>query len=265
MLVFIILVILLLALYIIVKKCLSDDNYDEKITEIKQPIEKNKNIYKIKYSVNLNLDKETCLSKANQNDSEALFELSYRYYYGIEIEKNLINAVKYAKKSAELENYNGKYFYYVLYYNLGENYGINREYAERCLVTVGHKSNNYEAKYYIGKMLLKDIFSEDKSYLTKNNESDEFEIAVVAIMDLRECFVAGRCVPPKTKYGDAARDLLIEFKNLLEILLVGVEQADGHKLDEYEAKERAFELITSRLYDFDEPSVNIDDLIKELS
>ena len=44
MLVFIILVILLLALYIIVKKCLSDDNYDEKITEIKQPIEKNKNI-----------------------------------------------------------------------------------------------------------------------------------------------------------------------------------------------------------------------------
>ena len=34
MLVFIILVILLLALYIIVKKCLSDDNYDEKLQKL---------------------------------------------------------------------------------------------------------------------------------------------------------------------------------------------------------------------------------------
>ena len=214
---------------------------------------------KINFTSDLTMDINTCINKANQNDITALFELGYRHYYGIDVSKDIDKAVYYTRRSAELDDSdrsNGKLFYFALYYNLGENYGINMRFAEKCLLSVAKE--NYDAKYYVGKIIRDNVMDNKPTTLTE--EGDLAVWSVFALTFLTDCFIASRLPEPKTTYGDEARKLIKDFEMFLFACIINLKDENGNPVGEEEANRRIYKIISHAMDKAD----NKDDLMREL-
>lgn len=253
MVIFFILVIVIAAVYFYVKNNkkehpYSNDNNDTMEKEIT-----------INFTADLTMDLHTCINKAEQNDIKALFELGYRHYYGIDVSKDIDKAVYYTRRSAELDDSdrsNGKLFYFALYYNLGENYGINMRFAEKCLLSVAKE--NYDAKYYVGKIIRDYVMDNKPTTLTE--EGDLAVWSVFALTFLTDCFIASRLPEPKTTYGDEARELIKDFEMFLFACIINLKDENGNPVDEEEANRRIYKIISHAMDKAD----NKDDLMREL-
>lgn len=263
MVVLIVIVIAIVAICYFLKNMNSNNNNDsENDNEVPRSTERG---ITINLNFDLTMDLNTCLNNAEQNDICALYELGYRYYRGIEVKQDFYKAVNYARLSAEndtSDRSNGKMLYFVLYYNLGENYGINMRFAEKCLVDIS--KYNYVAKYYIAKII--DDYILKKIPTTFTEEGDLLSWTMIGLIHSVNCYVDARLPQSENEYGNDAAELIKDFKMFLYISAAGQKEPNGHETTEEEASYRANKVVLNVLERAEniEKINNKEELIREL-
>jgi hypothetical protein len=207
---------------------------------------------KINLNANLSFDLTTCKAKAAQNDKQALFELGYRYYYAIGVKKDIGKAEEYTRRSAELKYPNGMYFYYVLYYNKGENYNINRNLAEKSILNAANLKN-YDCKFLVAEAMYKNLINKIPSVLTEGLQPVAALNVIISL--LCESFSACKLSPPKCSCEDDIKSLLRKTAVTLSMI---IEKRDN--ITEEKAKACVNSIIASHF----EKQSNRQALLREL-
>lgn len=211
---------------------------------------------KINFNVDLTMDLKTCIDNAERNNANALFELGYRLYYAIGVNQDINKAIYYVRRSAEMNEANGKYFYAILYYNLGTQYGIDMPFAEKCMTQTAERS--YDMKYIVGETIYKSITEKKPSSLTE--DMDIISSSVLALDFLCDCFGSSRLSQPKSVYGDDAKALIKKFIGILEVMITELTDKNGNNISDSEAEKRTYSIISNYLDKYSNKS----ELLKEL-
>lgn len=168
----------------------------------------------LKYNVDLSWSLEDCRKKVMEGNAKALFELGYRYYYSLDIKKNIRKAVYFTRLSADKNYIDGKFFYFVLYYNHGTSYNIDRMSAESDLKYLANlkKPVLYNAKYIIAQFYFK--FASEPGFITTIFKGEDDAEKVYALLNAIDCLLVSIKNPSRFSEEEGARNLVKNIINL---------------------------------------------------
>jgi len=168
------------------------------------------------------------------DDADSLCEKGWNLYCGIGIEKNIHKAVDYMEQAAKLNNEVAKSLYAVMYYNLGESYGINKSFAESCMLDTVYKVD--DVKFIVAEIIYNDLTEKKISKFTKNDilyksmmeqipsafseediyDTELFASCLVGLHYCCDCFAGSRKQESTTTYGEKAKELIKSFMKIIE-------------------------------------------------
>ena len=195
------------------------------------------------------------------NNADDLYEMGHKFYYGINIERNFNKAVYYLKRAAELNNENAKYLYSIMYYNLGENYGTNRVFAENCIQDIVNKFD--DIKYIMAEIIYNSLIKKEPSLFTKDANSNQelLMLCLVGLMHCCDCFAASKMPQSRSKYGEKAKELIKLFRAMSEITICEIKDENGNRINtDEEAEQKVNDFILEQFKKYP----NTDFLLREI-